>query len=255
MPALLINGVDAATFGFVLTESPSWIDLPPRMTPSQAVINRQGAIITAPSIESARKVTLNGFVTSVSVAATRANLDALKIALTAAAGVQLIFQDNSTRYITCTLDNFAVLWAGPALIERRLRVSISMTAFDPYFYDTTVTSIASGNSWPLGTAITRPVITITGASTNPVITLLNKSGAVMNTMGLTITTIAGDSLVMDHDARTIKKNGTSIISSLTSGDFFAVDPSDSANYGTPGPSIASSGVTGTLLTTYRKTWR
>jgi hypothetical protein len=193
MPALLINGVDAVSLGFVLTEAPSWLDLPPRNTPSQPVLNKQGSVVTAAPVEAMRRLTLRGFVTSASVAQTRTNIDNLKLALLAPL-VQLIFQDNSTRYITVGLDNFSVMWSGPAMLDRRVRVDIQMSTFDPYYYDSTVTNIAGGNSWPLGTGITRPVITITGASTNPVITLLNKSGVVMGTIGLTITTVGGDSL-------------------------------------------------------------
>lgn len=262
MPALLINNVDAATFGFILTEAPSWIDLPPRQTPTQPVINRQGVTVTAAPIEAARRVVLRGFVTSASVATTRANIDALKAALLAPL-VQLIFQDNATRYVTVGLDSFTVGFQGPALIERRLRVEIQMTAYDPYFYDVTPSSVlfnvAGTPPGTIGTGIIRPVLTLTGAATGPTtIQLTDKSGVAVSTMTIAGNTIGGDVVVVDNDARTIKKNGTSIISSLSGGDFFAIDPSDPRFNSTPfwyfyltagGPGNANS------VVSYRRTWR
>lgn len=260
MTALLINNVDATTFGFVLTEAPSWIDLPPRTTPSQPVLGKQGSVVTAAPIEAPRRLVLRGIVTSSSVAQTRTNIDNLKIALLAPL-VQLTFQDSSTRYITVGLDNFAVQWSGPAMIDRRLRVEIQMTAYDPYFYDTSVTSIALDraiNPWmTIGTGIIRPVLTISGASTNPVFILNNHSSVQVASLGLTITNVGGDSLVVDMDARTVKKNGVSVLSAISSGDFFAIDPSDSTNFpqGATPAFITTNVGGGTGTTAYRRTWR
>lgn len=106
---------------------------------------------------------------------------------------------------------------------------------------------------PLGTGPIRPVVTITDASTNPVITLYNSAGVPVASMALTITTVAGDTLVIDMGAKTIKKNGVSAIGSLTTGDFFSIDPIDQANFGGAGPAINTS--SGALSVSYYRSWR
>jgi phage-related protein len=106
---------------------------------------------------------------------------------------------------------------------------------------------------PLGTGPVRPLVRITGASLNPVITLYNKAGVAVGSITLTVTTIAGDVLEVDMDAKTVKKNGVSSLSSISAGDFFSIDPADQTNFGAPGPRIDSS--SGAVTTEYRRTWR
>jgi hypothetical protein len=106
---------------------------------------------------------------------------------------------------------------------------------------------------PLGTAPIFPTVTIVGASNNPVITLYNSAGVAVASIGLTIATIAGDTLVIDMGQKTIKKNGVSQMAALTTGDFFAIDPADQANFGGAGPSINSS--SGAITVSYRRSWR
>jgi phage-related protein len=106
---------------------------------------------------------------------------------------------------------------------------------------------------PLGTAVVRPLVRINGVSVNPVITLYNKAGVAMASITLTITTIAGDILEIDMDAKTVKKNGVSQIATISAGDFFSIDPADQTNFGAPGPSINSS--SGAVTVEYRRAWR
>lgn len=255
MPALLINNVDATTLGFVLTDAASWLDLPPQTTPSQPVLGRQGSTVIAAPIEAPRKIVLNGFVTSASVAQTRTNLDTLKLALMAPL-VQLTFQDNSTRYITVGLDAFTVTFSGPALIDRRVRVSISMTAYDPYYYDITPTTVASAATMPLGTGYARPTITITatGANAGPILVILRKNdNTLVGTLTISTALATSDVLIVDMDARTVKKNGTSIIASISSGDFWAADPANHIQAGV-GPKVDAV-TNATVSVSYKKSWR
>jgi hypothetical protein len=105
----------------------------------------------------------------------------------------------------------------------------------------------------VGSGVLRPIIRITGASVNPVITLYNKWSVAVATILLTITTVGGDVLVIDMDAKTIKLNGVSQIATLTAGDFFSIDPADQANFGGNGPTIGST--SGVLSVDYRRAWR
>lgn len=256
MPALLINTLDAnATYGFVLTEAPSWLDLPPQTTPSQPVMGQQGSIVTAAPIEASRKLMLSGFVTSPSVAATRANIDALKLALMASL-VTLTFQDNATRYITVGLDALTVAWSGPSLIERRVRVSIQMTAFDPYYYDINATTIAAAATMALGTGLVRPTITVTatGANVGPIAIVLRKNdNTLVGSLSITVGLVIADVLIVDMNARTIKKNGVSIIGNALVGDFWAADPANHIQAGV-GPKVDAV-TNATVSVAYNKSWR
>lgn len=255
MPALLINNVDATTLGFVLTEAPSWLDLPPQMTPSQPVIGKQGTTVTAAPIEGMRRITLRGLVTSASVAQTRTNIDNLKLALLAPL-VQLTFQDTSTRYIIAGLDGFTVVWSGPAMLDRRVRVEIQMSAFDPYFYDIATTTVASAATMALGTGLVRPTITITatGANAGPILVILRKNdNTIVGTLTINVALATSDVLVVDMNARTVKKNGASILNLITAGDFWVADPATHIQAGV-GPKVDAV-TNATVSVAYQKSWR
>jgi phage-related protein len=216
MPALLINGVDAETLGFTLAESPGWLDAPPREFPTAPVSGRPGATALANPTEGVRQVTLTGTVRASTVASGRSKVDALKLALLA--------------------NPLAVL-----------------TALDPLSYDIAQSTIAIGTRLPLGTGPIRPIVTISGASVNPIISLFNTAGVVVASITITITTILGDTLVVDMDAKTVKKNGVSSIASVTAGDFFSIEPADQVNFGGAGPWVGTTSGAGDVR--YYKSWR
>jgi hypothetical protein len=256
MPALLINGADAkAIYGFSLVEAPAWSDLPPQNIPTQPVIGRQGSVVTAAPIEGSDQITLRGVVTSTSVAATRTLIDNLKLALMASL-VQLTFEDYATRYVTVALLNFTVQWQGPALIERKLRVEIRLLCVDPYSYDITPTSVAAATAMPLGTGYTRPTITLTatGAVSAPnTLNFRNNDGTFISSMVINVALATSDVLIVDNDARTVKKNGASALNLITSGDFFTADP---ANHYVAGVGPKFDAVTNaTMAVAYKKSWR
>jgi phage-related protein len=251
--ALLLNSVDAATLGLTLAEAPGWLDLPPRQFPTAAIIGRGGAKRLSDAIEQPRRLTLKGMVRASTWAAARANIDALKLALLADPLV-VTFADHSDRHVFAVLESFtAPTLAGP-FVQENLQIEATLTAYDPLSYSNSLSTITLGvNRLPLGTGPVRPLVTISGASTNPVITLYNTAGAAVASITLTITTVGGDTLSIDMDAKTVKKNGASVIANITAGDFFSIDPLDQVNFGGAGPYINSSSGAGN--STYYKTWR
>jgi phage-related protein len=255
MPGLLINGVDAETLGFTLAESPGWLDAPPREFPTAPVSGRPGATALANPTEGVRQVTLTGTVRASTVASGRSKVDALKLALLANP-LALTFADNSTRRVYARLKSFAtqmVQGAQGPFAQENLAVTAVLTALDPLSYDIAQSTIAIGTRLPLGTGPIRPIVTISGASVNPIISLFNTAGVVVASITITITTILGDTLVVDMDAKTVKKNGVSSIASVTAGDFFSIEPADQVNFGGAGPWVGTTSGAGDVR--YYKSWR
>lgn len=257
---MLINGLDAkATWGFTISAAPGWADAPSRNTPNAPILRRGGARVLDTPRDQAKQITMTGNIRGTSTQDARDKADALKLALMAPAGVKLIFDDFSTRYIMARVESFRVPPFGAHMIGRDLNVEIAFTAHDPYFYDNALTTVA-GNTQPLpqGTGPSRPIITVVGAAggpVNPVFTLKNNAGATVATFGLTVTLIAGDTLIIDCDAKTIKLNGVNRIDLVTTGDFFLIDPAD-PQFQTPYATITIAPATGTSISTsYRKSWR
>jgi phage-related protein len=257
---VLINGVDAkVTYGFAYERADGWLDAPARKTPSAAVLKRGGERALDNPRDQARSITIKGTVIGTSAQDARDKTDALKLALSKNTGAQITFDDLLTRFIIARCESFKVPPFGPSMIQRKLAVEIILVAYDPFTYST-------GNTGPItldgtttvhqsiGTAPSRPIITLTGAQTNPVLVMWDTTGTVvLGTISLTVTMIAGDTLVIDCDAKTIKLNGNNRLDTLTSGDFFLFDPlvdtSPSLQYSSGGAGA------GTGTYTWRKAWR
>lgn len=186
----------------------------------------------------------------------RDKADALKRDLSRLTGAQVTFDDLLTRYVIARCEAFSVLPFGPSMIQSKLTVQATLTAHDPFSYDISLSTVA-GNTQPLplGTGPSRPIITLTGAVVNPLISFKDNTGAIVGSMQLTVTAIAGDVIIIDCDAKTIKLNGVLRLDTLTAGDFFTFDPAD-PKYQTPYPSITIAPAPGTSISSsYRKAWR
>jgi phage-related protein len=250
-----INGIDASTYGFVLGSAQGAADAPSRQTP-RANIAKRGSRAVGRSIHLPRRITLNGTVRGSSASVARNRLDLLEMALSTEP-VRLIFDDHTDRHIDALLDSFAVppREMGSA-ITKVFSVGVVLTADDPFFYDTSET--VSSSSVPLGTAPTRPRITLTPTVAAPpwFIDLKNYAGATVATMTIDIAA-AGETFVIDADTQTLTKAGTSILDKL-SGDFFYIDPAILADYpNSSWPTIVGRSIDsgGTLDIRYRRAWR
>jgi hypothetical protein len=256
--------IDVATYGFTLSEAPGWLDLPPRQIPSAPIIGRPGAKELATAQENPRRLTLRGTVRGATAAIARANVDALKLAFMAKP-LSLSFADFPDRHVFVSLEGFVpqpLANARGPFVQEALQVEATFTAYDPLSYDNTLTiaTMPAGSSTPLlvpGTGPIRPVVRLnTGAgAVNPVLSLFGTAyglGVVVGSLSLTITTGSTDVLEIDMDAKTVKKNGVSVLSAISAGDFFAVEPSDPLMRPLGWFIIPSSGG-GTVR--YRRSWR
>jgi hypothetical protein len=251
--------VDIATLGLTLSEAPGWLDAPSRQTPNAAVLGRGGATRLAVPQEGVRRLVLRGTVLAGTVATARANIDALKLALLADP-LSLTFADNSDRHVFAVLESFPVTipqGAQGPFVQETLQVEATFSVYDPLTYDNSLQILTNGTRFglrmPLGTGPVRPLVSLAGAVVNPTVTLNDKDGIARGTLTFTVTNVAGDVLDIDMDAKTAKKNGVSILNTLSAGDFFQVDPIDQAKYGGAGPFIDASGAV--ITTSYRRTWR
>lgn len=258
---LLINGTDVLTLGFRLSTPTGWLDIAARTHPTVVRPGRAGAYLSGQIQEQTRKVSLAGWIDAASDAAARSAVDGLRSLLLKAVPATIVLPDSATRQITAYLEAHVTdVGTGPVLIQRTLKARLDLLLLDPYAYDITTTSVTLGagvNRALLGTAPSFPVITINGAATNPTISLVRYDGTVLATLTLTITTIAGDTLIIDMDKKTILKNGASAISTISAGDFFAMDPATAQNglgvNATDQPYVTSSSGAGT--TAYKRAWR
>ena len=244
---MLINSVNARTFGFTLSEPPGWLDAPSLQTPSVQVIQR--GPIALPQTVQARRVTLRGWVRGSSASDARSKLDSLKLALSFPP-VKIVFDDTSTRYHSLHLEGFSTppLQQG-AFLAKDLRVEAQLTAYLPYAFDNSETTVAGTSALPMGTGPVRPVVTLSGATSPVTHNLRDKDNNVVTSMVIA----AAGTIIVDHDAKTITDDGVLNLNALTSGDFFVIDPADPKFQGA-GPSITSSGAS-SHSTTFRKTWR
>ena len=252
-----INGTDPRTLGLVTAEVRDAMGDPSRAFPASSVLGRAGAtrLTTRPDV-GVRRLVAPGTIRGTSAADARAKYDSLAN-LFATETVTVIMADALDRELVCLCETFRVLPQAAQIIARDLPVEIVLVAFDPYWRQTTDTSVALSAvaaACPLGTAPVRPVLTLSGAATNPLYTLNHHNGTTIATLGLTLTTVAGDSLVVDCDRMQITLNGADRLDVLTSGDFLELDVRTQGAYGaSQWPTLTLS--SGAATAAYRRRWR
>ena len=256
-----INGTDPRTLGLIISDVSGWIDAPELQYAAITVPGRPGQLIINPTPDVAPiRYIARGIVEGTDVATCRANVDKLKALFASVSGIAVGFLDQPGRAVTAYCTHFAHPVVAAQMISRKIAVEIGLVAFDPYEYDTAAQNIAltaAAANLALGTGPVRPVITITGASVNPVFTLKNSAGTVIGSLALTITTVAGDSLVIDCAKCTIRLNGVNRLNALTGGDFFTLDVVAQGVFGSSSwPTLTVAGLgTGTAAAVYKKAWR
>lgn len=268
MIALKINGLDAkAVFGFRLATPTGWADSPGARYQTGQIPGRAGALALQTPDDATRELTLSGIVEGADAAEARENLDWLRAELQKPGGTLLIFGDQPTREYTAQLDRLTVAADnGPVLIDRQLSIEIRFTCLDPYAYDTATTTVAlsaAPQALALGTGPTRPLLTLTaggGGLSDPLFTLYESDGVtVAGTLGLTIALAAGDTLVIDCDDMTVRKNGADAMAAITAGDFLVADAALQGDYRTSAwPKLKltlGAGTTSLAEASYRKAYR
>jgi hypothetical protein len=263
MTQVWVNDVDLGTYGFVLGALDGHADAPNLTYPSGSVLGLAGGIPfgTIPTA-APRVVTLGGHVLSADDATARAAVDSIK-ALTSGL-VRLRFADRTTQeYRGGRLLGLVAAPRAALLSNRAFDLTLAVQFLDPLRYTitpTTVTLSSTPAACALGTALTFPVVTVTGACTNPTITLKTSTGTTVGSLSITGSVGAGESLVIDCGAALVSlvAGGVSTpkLDWWTGGDFFALDPADGVYATSAWPTLAITTASGTPAgsVTYSQRW-
>lgn len=171
--------------------------------------------------------------------------------------------DDSSREILALRTGISFTYLGHRVPGVSGRIEIEFLAPDPPWRETTDTTVALsgvGAACALGTEKSYGVITLNGASTpvvNPVIEYRKNAGTLITSLALTISLTAGQTVIVDMDARSITDPSSAIDPSLrTAGNYFALDPYDDDLSSGVYPKLQLSSTSGvpTGSVTYRKRW-
>lgn len=261
---VLVNGTDLGTqFGFAVEKPAEWGSAPVQQWPAGRLygLDYQTVLAAEPLIEP-RELQLEGTVVGTSHADLITKLDGLKRFL-ASGSLQLSTNHDTTRYYDVRLVRATAVMFTPAFLATAARVTVVLIAHDPCAKATSTTTVnftSTAQACALGTAISRPVITITGPATNPLLTLADASGATRETLGFTLTLGGSDALVIDTERKTARKTISSVTSNAigdittnTALTFLALDPRDGDQLAGTWPSLKVSSGTGAAV--YRKRYR
>lgn len=256
---MLIDGVNAKTYGFVLSEAPGWLDAPPLQVPTAQIPNRGQIVIGDPVVQS-KRITLRGYVRGSSVADSRTRLDALKKALSFAP-VKVIFDDITTRYHSLYLQSFSAssLPQG-SFVVKDVRVEATFLASSSYALDNDETTVITYDPLIMGTGPIRPFVSLLGIAFTAgwSIRLKDYLGNVVQEMVFNTNLNSVPPLYIDCEARTITRGGYDWLPYLSSGDFFEIEPALHADYANslwPTMDVIGLDGGGPPVATYRKTWR
>lgn len=259
-----VNGVNPNTYGLKVAGVPGWETAPALDYISQQVPGRAGNLLLRPTPQiGSRRLSAEAMVVGTSNADLLTKLDALK-ALFSAPSLVVVMDNRPARQITCRLDGgFAVTPGEVSMITRKLPVSFTLVADDPWWYDTTLTTVAgialipANTAMPQGTAPVSPVVTATCTANVALLdlALYNSAGALLAELLLSRAFVIGDVVVIDMANKTVKVNGINSLVSIFSGDFFQLDVSAQGDFLTSAwPKIGRS-ASFTVDVSYRKAWR
>lgn len=256
---LWIAGQSARSFGLYVESAEGWADTGARQWTAVTVPGVAGTVraSTVPR-EDAATVTVTGVLIGSDANDLRAKRDALIYAFSGSDPVEVIFADNTTRYLLVDSAALTMQPLGPSMAQSRQPVTLVFTALDPRRYDVaeTVVSAAAGAHLvlPLGTAEVRPVIAVEGPADGLTLSLYAHDGTLVEQMVFTTNVLAGHTLTVDCAALTAMYDAASALGDLASGDFVVLDPTVLADRGAAAwPYLVCSA--GTATVTYRRAWR
>jgi hypothetical protein len=232
-----------------------------RTYPTIALPGRQGVVLAAEPETSARLLTISGTIDPAARTLTARSTaeDRLK-ALAYGALIKVITDDDETapRQIDGVCEDVRITPVVHPMVTQLSRFQLTVKCPDPTWYDVTGQLIgfnATPSPVPLGTAPSGGLIRVAAPSwsanvTNPVVVYRNAAGVTLQTLGFTLTLVAGnDYLEIDLDRQTIVEYQSGVvrnaIGDLTSGEFFALDPMDGDPFSASYPSLALTSSGGT----------
>lgn len=263
-----LDDYDLSQIGFALSPPEQGIplirDVVERRYGTAAIAARDGLTLTdLSSVRAERTFVTAGTLVADTGAALLANFRALSYRAGGDREIRIRFVDDASREILAINRRIGFTYLGHRVPGVAARVELEWQALDPAWRDTSDTSVVLSGvaaACALGTAKSWPVITLDGAVTpvvDPVIEYRTNAGVLLTSLTLTISLGAGDTVVVDMDARTITDPSSAIDPSLrTAGSYFALDPYDDDWLTDVYPTLKLSSTSGTPTgsAVYRKRW-
>lgn len=213
----------------------------------------------------ARRVRLPLSITADTIGQLEDRLDELKWRIEGR-DIQLVFPDHPDRFLEARVERDDIQGVGADMVVPWRRISLDLICVKPFFQQSTQETIdftSTTEDLPIGSAISLPVITLTGGWTSPVITYRDGSAVAQTVMDFTgLSMGGGDTLIVDCDQLTILLSGApaedQLVGPLSS--FVQIDPQDASGWtgGAPTglPTIEIAGGSGTsAVAVYRRNWR
>lgn len=254
MSQFYFNDVAASAYGLVVGAVTGWLDSPVVSVPTAVIPGRAGATVSGTAREQTRAIGMTGYVRGTSPSDVRAKYELLKVA-TRTGTVKLAMPDGRARHIYAVRDSIMAPSVAGQFVQKDLPVDMKFTAFDPFFYDDAISSVVAPAVLPMGTAPVRPVLTMTGTTvTTPIFTLRDYAGAIVAQMTFaSLALVPADTLIVDCALKTVRKNGVNVLSFLSAGDFFKIDPAVHASFSASSWPYITVNATG-LTTSFRRAW-
>lgn len=227
---LTVNSVDVATMGFVVRDWPGLEGRPASSPRAVDVAGRIGQMRTVNRFAiPSRNASIIGKVVADTNAALLTDLDQLE-ALFGQTSLTMILARSSTRKLIGEMLGTKPDTFHPRIRNRAAELDIPIWCEDPRWYDTsnTVVAFTTATAVPQGSAVTRGIVTITGAASSPItITYKDSVGGTILIVSVATSLADGtETLVIDNQTGLITKNAggaTNVIGLLTSTSRFPFD--------------------------------
>lgn len=258
--ALYLNDYDTSRLGFFLRRADGRLAGLSARDRTTGLPKRVGTVPLAREAETAeRRIIVLGTIKQATMAGVISSRNELKARFYRGV-VEVRFEDDPDKVYYVLAEDADLRGTDPEFVNPVSEVTLTMSCRDPLIYaryPTVVGFNATKAACPLGTAISLPVLKVSGAVTNPVITYRDVRGASKRTMGFTVALLATEYLEVDCERMQIKKYTAGVAanaeSTLTSGDFIQLDPQDADDVTAVWPTLEVSPAA-SCEAHYRKAW-
>lgn len=258
---------DLGRFGFAVSQPDGFLNHVVQRFPMGQVLGEEGQMFLADTpLSEVREIVLRGTMVANSKADLITKVDALKRWL-ASGDLEVSTDHDPTRHHRGRLGGAPIVAYDPAFVNRFASVAVTIVCADPFAYgnDTTSVVITSDTACALGTAISRPVITVTGIHTDLTLALKDADGGTLETMIFDLALPgATDKLVIDTARKTVRKtigvvtsNAMNDISGGSFPTFLALNPRHGDQLLDTWPSLSASFASGVplVVAAYPKRYR
>lgn len=232
---MTINNTDISDLGLNVLDLSEWWSAPRMIRQHSSPSNLLGTNPATTVTVAPRRIPLQFMLESDVVADRVGLLD--EVVRQTRGLLQVVVGDDTTRVGDAVMEGLEVdaLFRESSWTHGNLRITPELVFYDPIKYELSTPPVSIPANvrvtLPVGTAPSRPVLTIFGANTNILVNLRPFGGAVSESMTFTgISLTASEALEIDMGALTIVKissgTRTDALSELDAGWFFEIDPAD-----------------------------